>query len=226
MKLTGRWCPQIVDTDSGNLYPIYIYNKNCGVSLWTCSREILGDRVALFLVVLVSPVWWGLHDTLVPLDSTYGSPGPPKMKKINNKFSSDYFHILHVVERIALVWNLFQNVCGALKPIYKMFMSSVDPCILIWGDRGIHLRLRATEQSSYFLVFENLRQWWYYIWYIGNSPNVAVSWIPIYMLEQQHNQNYFFSTRTLPDGPAKVQWNIQTQSCCPWLQNTRNSAIC
>ena len=29
----------------------------------------------------MSPVWWGLHDTLVPLDSTYGSPGPPKIKK-------------------------------------------------------------------------------------------------------------------------------------------------
>ena len=23
MKLNGRWFPQIVDTDSGNLYPIY-----------------------------------------------------------------------------------------------------------------------------------------------------------------------------------------------------------
>ena len=31
MKLTGTWFPQIVDMDSGNLYPIY--NKNCGVSL-------------------------------------------------------------------------------------------------------------------------------------------------------------------------------------------------
>ena len=49
MKLTGRWFPQIVDRDSGNLYPIYIYNKNCGVSFWTCSREISGDRVALFI---------------------------------------------------------------------------------------------------------------------------------------------------------------------------------
>ena len=27
---------------------IYIYSKNCGVSFWTCSREISGDRVALF----------------------------------------------------------------------------------------------------------------------------------------------------------------------------------
>ena len=25
MKLTGRWFPQIVDRDSGNLCPIYIY---------------------------------------------------------------------------------------------------------------------------------------------------------------------------------------------------------
>ena len=33
MKLTGTWFPQIVDMDSGNLYPIYIYNKNCGVGL-------------------------------------------------------------------------------------------------------------------------------------------------------------------------------------------------
>ena len=48
MKLTGRWFPQIVDRDSGNLYPIYIYNKNCGVSFCTCSREISGDRVVLF----------------------------------------------------------------------------------------------------------------------------------------------------------------------------------
>ena len=30
MKLSGRWFPHIVD--SGNLYPIYIYYKNCGVS--------------------------------------------------------------------------------------------------------------------------------------------------------------------------------------------------
>ena len=27
MKLTGRWFPQIVDRDSGNLYPIYIMTK-------------------------------------------------------------------------------------------------------------------------------------------------------------------------------------------------------
>ena len=31
MKLNGSWFPQIVDRDSGNLYPIYIYTQNCGV---------------------------------------------------------------------------------------------------------------------------------------------------------------------------------------------------
>ena len=45
MKLTGRWLPQIVDRDSGNLYPIYIKQK-----LWCqlLNREISGERVALY----------------------------------------------------------------------------------------------------------------------------------------------------------------------------------
>ena len=37
--------------------------------------------------------------SLLPLDSTYASPGP----KIYKKCSSDYFHIVHRVERIALL---------------------------------------------------------------------------------------------------------------------------
>ena len=62
-----------------------------------------------FLVVHMYPVWWGLHDTLVPLDSTYASPGPPKMKtKIWKKCSSDYFHILHIVE----LWCDFKKFVG------------------------------------------------------------------------------------------------------------------
>ena len=75
MKLNGRWFPQIVERDSGNLYPIYLFfiplfwflmtrggggggrgwyqkricqEQNCCVSFWTCWREISGDRVALF----------------------------------------------------------------------------------------------------------------------------------------------------------------------------------
>ena len=41
MKLTGRWFPQIVDRNSGNLYPIYIY---------------IGYRFPLFLSTI-----WGNH---------------------------------------------------------------------------------------------------------------------------------------------------------------------
>ena len=33
MKLTGRWFPQIVDRDRGNLYPIYIYKTKIVVNL-------------------------------------------------------------------------------------------------------------------------------------------------------------------------------------------------
>ena len=62
-----------------------------------------------FLVVHMYPVWWDLHDTLVPLDSTYASPRPPKMKtKIWKKCSSDYFHILHIVE----LWCDFKMFVG------------------------------------------------------------------------------------------------------------------
>ena len=40
MKLTGRWFPQIVDGDSGNLYPIYIYETKIVV----LASEPVGGR--------------------------------------------------------------------------------------------------------------------------------------------------------------------------------------
>ena len=80
---------QIVDGDSGNLYQIYIY-------------------IYKVVVLASEPVCGRSRATKLPC-CTYvssvmrSSPGPPKIKiKVNNKFSSDYFHILHVVERIAL----------------------------------------------------------------------------------------------------------------------------
>ena len=39
MKLTGRWFPQIVDRDSGNLYPIYIKQQ-----LVVLASEPVGGR--------------------------------------------------------------------------------------------------------------------------------------------------------------------------------------
>ena len=82
MKLTGRWFPQIVDRDGTvGIYIQYIYNKNCGVSFWTCSREISGDRVSLLYVCLLC------YEVLLPWN--FRSPGfdvrapqdPPNMKK-------------------------------------------------------------------------------------------------------------------------------------------------
>ena len=50
--LNGRWFLQIVDIHVGN------FNKNCGVSFWTCWREISGDRVALFVFVFTFVSCW------------------------------------------------------------------------------------------------------------------------------------------------------------------------
>ena len=53
MKLNGRWFPQIVDRDSGNLYIKYIFLKNVVLASerW---REISGDRVALFGLIFLA----------------------------------------------------------------------------------------------------------------------------------------------------------------------------
>ena len=61
MKLTGRWFPQIVDRDSGNLYPIYIYITKIVVLV---SEPVRGRSRAtelpcyllFFFVVLMYPV--------------------------------------------------------------------------------------------------------------------------------------------------------------------------
>ena len=74
------------------------------------------------LLSIVFP--WGTYvssvETLliVPWIQHMVSQNRQKWKTISKTCSSDYFHILHVVEKIALVWNLFQNVRGALKHQY------------------------------------------------------------------------------------------------------------
>ena len=81
-----------------------------------------------FLVVHMYPVWCGLHDTLIPLDSTYPSPGPPKMKtkieKNVHQINSIFYILLSFGVILRCLWGLEAY-------IYIMFMSSVDQCILI-----------------------------------------------------------------------------------------------
>ena len=55
------------------------------------------DYLLFFFVVLMSPVWWGLHDTLIPLDSTYGSPGPPPPPPIKNKLITNFHQITSIL---------------------------------------------------------------------------------------------------------------------------------
>ena len=43
---------------------------------------------------ILSPMWWGLHATLVTLDSTYTSPGPPKN---GNKIMKNVYQITFIL---------------------------------------------------------------------------------------------------------------------------------
>ena len=53
MKLTGTWFPQIVDMDSGNLYPIYIYITKIVVLVFEPVRgRSRATRVALLYLCL------------------------------------------------------------------------------------------------------------------------------------------------------------------------------
>ena len=60
----------------------------------------------VFLVVHMYPVWWGLHDTHF---STSGfNIRIPRTPQNLKKMSSDYFHILHIVE----LWCDFKKFVG------------------------------------------------------------------------------------------------------------------
>ena len=130
-------------------------------------------------------MWWGLHDTLVPLDSTYGSPGPQKWT--NNFFSSDYLHILHVVERIYLVSNLFQNVYGALKHIlHKVFMNSVDH--VYWATGGYICGCRRPSNLVFNapIIYCALYFWSISYWLLMLASNIF-SFIKLIKLAQTFN---------------------------------------
>ena len=121
---------QIVDIGRVGIYIQYI-NKNCGVSFWTCWCEISGNRVTLLSIVFLCCTYVSTVMRSSWHFSTAGSP--PKIKKkliqIFHQITSIFY--MSWCWRIDLEWNLFLNFHWALKHIYKMFTSFVDPCILI-----------------------------------------------------------------------------------------------
>ena len=63
MKLNGRWFPQIVDRDSGNLYPLYFFVlilSGGGMFRKTIlSHFIFSSRFMLFPTFLGNKIFWG-----------------------------------------------------------------------------------------------------------------------------------------------------------------------
>ena len=74
------WWWQIIFLHRSNI----INNQQMGQSdYWTIDPPPPGpqnNNITFDFPCCMSPVWWDLHVTLVPLDSTYGFPGPPPPK--------------------------------------------------------------------------------------------------------------------------------------------------
>ena len=129
------------------------------------------------LVVHMYPVWWGLHDTLVPLDSTYASPGPPKMKtkfwENVHQITSIFYILLSFVGPCSIyiyikcLWVLLTNVqwfratggyiCGCGRPSNLVIL--IDRLIHCWWlytilfiacDRLIYMFIACDRSTEWF----------------------------------------------------------------------------
>ena len=124
-----------------------------------------------FLVVHMYLVWWGLHDTLIPLDSTYASPGPPKMKtkiwKNVHQITSVLYILLSFGVILRCLWGLeayLYNVYEFCWPMYSDLGRPGDT-FAVAGDRAIKFFSNIKWQHSilnysvfleiYYLAFEN-----------------------------------------------------------------------
>ena len=107
-----------------------------------CFHIVIWKTSLLFFLVLhISPVWWGLQHT-VPQDS-------PKLKSknihtLNLNSKSDYIYTLHIVEAIALVWNLF----------LKTNISKDMDLWLIWISKDPPANTMGFSKSSRYCVFQ------------------------------------------------------------------------
>ena len=98
-----------------------------------------------FLVVHMYPVWWGLHDTLIPLDSTYASPGPPKMK---TKIWTN-FHQITSIFYILLSFGVILRCLWGLKAYISLWVLLTNVYWFRATGGYICGCGRSTEQSSW-----------------------------------------------------------------------------
>ena len=112
---------------------ILLSNKPCSI----CETEML------------SPVWWGLHGTLIPLDSTYGSPGPPppqikkKLITIFHQITSIFYMLLEdsfgVTSISKFSWGLDAYIKNVYAFCWPMYTDLEWPgyTFAVAGDRAI-----------------------------------------------------------------------------------------
>ena len=89
------------------------------------------------------PVWWGLRDTLVPLDSTYASPGPPKMKtkiwKNVHQITSIFYILLSFGVILRCLWGFEAYIYNVYEFCWPMNTDLGWPgdTFAVAGDRAI-----------------------------------------------------------------------------------------
>ena len=84
--------------------------------------------------------------------SDFNIPFPMTPQKINNKCSSNYFHILHVVERIALVWNHFKMLVGPQNIYVKCLWILLTLVYIFFRWPWDTFEVAGAEQSSLSLT--------------------------------------------------------------------------
>ena len=140
---------------------IYIYKTNCGVSFWTCWREISGDRVALFTYTY--PYFTIIYPYLVIFSLNCPDFTVCSILTLNGYFFIEtYSYYLAPGGGCEVLFSPCLSVCVCVRPIFWYFISRLLEEILIWnlyriliGLYSIHTKIltfigqRSRSQGRY-----------------------------------------------------------------------------
>ena len=128
------------------------------------AKDVNVFRILFFFDVLMSPVWWGLHDTLVPLNSTYGSPGPPKIKK---KLITNFHQITSIFYMLledSLIWSeIYFKICMGPWRIYKKCLRVLLTHVYWFRATGGYICGCGRPSNLVSLL---IPMWWVPMWWV------------------------------------------------------------
>ena len=123
------------------IYIQYVYSNNCGVSFWTCLREISGDRVALFGSKIPMEKTWNF---VMPLETPLKINLPENPPKRYGA-SPDGWAVWGVV--VSTRWWLLVDHC-VLRNWDRILVSAVKGLISRAGTGYVHYCDKETLNSN------------------------------------------------------------------------------